>query len=119
MARWLYLLIPMGVIALILRAVGAGPEFVFLTAAIGIIPLAGLIGVSTENLAHKIGPKWGGLLTAVVGNAGELLIGLVALRSGRMNFDAREAGRHSAMLLPTVADLLLPALFATSVHRVL
>lgn len=148
MTRWLYFLIPLGVVALILRAVGVRAEVVFVTSALGIIPLAGLIGVSTEDLAHKIGQKWGGLLTATMGNAGELLIGLVALRSGqialvkasitgsiignillvmgmglllgglkygRLTFDAREAGRHSAMMLLALAGLLLPAFFSLSV----
>src|ERR671933_1132228 len=82
MARWLYVLIPLGVVSLILRAIGARDEIVFLTSALGIVPLAGLIGVSTEDLAHKIGPKWGGLLTATMGNAGELLIGFAALQQG-------------------------------------
>jgi Ca2+:H+ antiporter len=149
MARWLYFLIPVGIVALVLRALGVGPELIFLTSAVGIIPLAGLIGVSTEDLAHKIGPKWGGLLTATMGNAGELLIGIVALREGllplvkasvtgsilgnlllilgmglflagvrfgRVQFNAREAGHHSAMMLLAIAALVLPAVFALSVQ---
>ncbi len=82
MARWLYFLIPFGVLAFIMRSFGAPHELVFLLAALGIIPLSGLIGVSTEDLAHKIGPKWGGLLNATMGNAGELLIGFAALQQG-------------------------------------
>jgi Ca2+:H+ antiporter len=82
MARWLYFLIPFGVVAFIMRAMGAPHEIVFVVAALGIIPLSGLIGVCTEDLAHKIGSKWGGLLTATMGNAGELLIGIAALQQG-------------------------------------
>jgi Ca2+:H+ antiporter len=82
MARWLYFLIPFGVGAIVLRAVGAPHELVFIFAALGIVPLAGLIGVSTEDLAHKVGPKWGGLLNATMGNAGELIIAFVALKEG-------------------------------------
>ena len=82
MARWLYFLIPVGGVALLLRIIGFAPEVVFLTSVVGIIPLATLIGVSTEDLAHKIGPKWGGLLTATMGNAAELLIGFMALQQG-------------------------------------
>ncbi len=85
MARWLYFLIPFGVVAFIMRAVGAPHELVFVVAALGIIPLSGLIGVSTEDLAHKIGSKWGGLLTATMGNAGELLIGIAALQQGLLS----------------------------------
>jgi Ca2+:H+ antiporter len=148
MARWLYFLIPLGVVALVLRALGVRPELVFLTSALGIIPLAGLIGVATEDLAHKIGPKWGGLLTATMGNAGELIIGVMALREGllslvkasltgsiignlllvlgmgllvgglrhgRLQFNPKEAGHHSSMMLLALAGLLLPALFAIPV----
>ena len=82
MARWLYFLIPVGGVALLLRVIGSAPEIVFLSSVVGIIPLATLIGVSTEDLAHKIGPKWGGLLTATMGNAAELLIGFMALQQG-------------------------------------
>ncbi len=82
MARWLYFLIPFGAVALVMRSLGAPHELVFVLAALGIVPLSGLIGVSTEDLAHKIGPKWGGLLTATMGNAGELLIGFAALQQG-------------------------------------
>ena len=57
MARWLYFLIPLGVVASILARLAAPAVPVFLTSAIGIIPLAGLIGVSMEDLAHKSAPS--------------------------------------------------------------
>lgn len=62
----------------------AGVEQVWLFAASGaaIVPLAGLMGKSTEMLAHRLGPGIGGLLNASFGNAAELIIGIVALRQG-------------------------------------
>lgn len=59
-----------------------GDLWVFILSAIGVIPLAGLIGTSTESLAAYTGPRIGGLLNATLGNAAELIITLVAIRAG-------------------------------------
>jgi Ca2+:H+ antiporter len=58
------------------------PLWIFLTAAIAIIPLAGLMGEATEELAKHLGPQWGGLINATFGNATELIIGLFAIHQG-------------------------------------
>ncbi len=58
------------------------PLWVFLTAALAIVPLAGLMGNATEELAAHLGASWGGLLSATFGNATELIIGLFALHAG-------------------------------------
>ena len=55
---------------------------VFITAALGIIPLASVMGRSTEELAERLGEGVGGLLNATFGNAAELIIAIVALRAG-------------------------------------
>ncbi len=55
---------------------------IFGLSALGVIPLAGLIGVATEELAARIGPKYGGLLNATFGNAAELIITILAIRQG-------------------------------------
>ena len=59
----------------------AAPEspWVFWTAAISLIPLAGVIGLGTEQLARRSGPVLGGFLNATFGNAAELIIAVVAL----------------------------------------
>jgi Ca2+:H+ antiporter len=46
---------------------------------LGLIPLAGLIGLATETLAKRLGHAIGGLLNATFGNAAEIIIGLIAL----------------------------------------
>lgn len=56
--------------------------WVFAFSALGVVPLAGLIGSSTEALAAYTGPKIGGLLNATLGNAAELIITLTAIRAG-------------------------------------
>ena len=82
MPGWLWVLAGLGAIGLVARLLGAPPFAVFLLAAAGLIPMAGLIGHSTEDLAHHVGPKWGGLLNATFGNAAELIIAGLALREG-------------------------------------
>ncbi len=69
-------------IALILEFLHADPTAVFLTSALAIIPLAGLMGKATEHLTSHVGAGIGGLLNASLGNAAELIIALVALREG-------------------------------------
>lgn len=57
----------------------------FFMACLAIIPLAGLMGEATENLACYLGERAGGLLNATFGNATELLITIFALQAGLFN----------------------------------
>lgn len=57
------------------------PLWVFLLAAISLVPAAGLIGHATDELACRSGPTLGGFLNATFGNAAELIIAIVALRA--------------------------------------
>jgi Ca2+:H+ antiporter len=59
-----------------------GETTVFVTAALGIVPLAAWMGTATEEIAVVMGPSFGGLLNATFGNATELIIALVALNAG-------------------------------------
>src|SRR5712672_2627282 len=58
---------------------------VFLVSCLAVIPLAGLMGRATENLAETLGAGIGGLLNATFGNAAELIIALVALSKASGN----------------------------------
>ena len=69
-------------VALALDYLHASPILVFLTSALAIIPLAGLMGRSTEDISAYVGPTIGGLLTASLGNAPELIIAIFALHEG-------------------------------------
>lgn len=64
-----------------LAAFAPGSSWVFVTSAISLVPLAGLIGLATEQLAQRAGPAWGGFLNATFGNAAELIIGIVGLNN--------------------------------------
>jgi Ca2+:H+ antiporter len=65
-----------------LRFADASSIWLFVGASLAIIPLAGLMGQATEQLAEKLGPGIGGLLNATFGNAAELIIALFALFKG-------------------------------------
>ncbi len=79
----LYYLLAAAPLAVVLHWRGAGGLWVFLASAVAIVPLAGLMGRSTENLAHHLGPGVGGLLNATFGNAAELILALMALHEGK------------------------------------
>src|SRR5258706_4469630 len=67
-----------------LQAFHAAPVWIFAIAALGIIPLAGVLGEATEVLAHYAGATVGGLLNATMGNATEMIIAIIALRAGHV-----------------------------------
>jgi Ca2+:H+ antiporter len=58
------------------------PTATFVLAALGVIPLAHLMGEATEHLSERTGPTWGGLLNATFGNAAELIIAIIAMTKG-------------------------------------
>src|SRR5438876_8510528 len=82
MNRWLYLLVLAVPAAVLADALHASPLVTFVLAALGLVPLAGLIGLATEVLAERLGHGIGGLLNATFGNAAEIIIGLTALAAG-------------------------------------
>ncbi|HEY8108229.1 MAG TPA: hypothetical protein VIC70_05965, partial [Gaiellaceae bacterium] len=61
------------------KLTGAGEVTLFVLAAISLIPLAWLIGESTEHAAEHTGPGIGGFLNASFGNAPELIVALFAV----------------------------------------
>ena len=80
--NWLLLFIP---VTLALAHLGARDPLVFFSAGLAIIPIAGLIVRSTEQLATYTGPTIGGLLNATFGNAPELIVAVVALKAGLLD----------------------------------
>jgi Ca2+:H+ antiporter len=81
--NWLLVLVP---IAFILEfVVHPGELWIFVVSAAAILPLAGLMGRATEELAIRSGPTIGGLLNATFGNATELIIAFFALQAGKFD----------------------------------
>ncbi|HEV8594567.1 MAG TPA: calcium/proton exchanger [Thermoplasmata archaeon] len=89
-ARWKFLIFPAVLvpIPILLRLLAAPDLAVFATAGVAVIPLAHLMGVSTEELSKRAGPGIGGLLNATMGNATELIIALIALARAAALADA-------------------------------
>jgi Ca2+:H+ antiporter len=77
--NWLLIFIPIAIAAELMHA---APLVIFGTAALAILPLSGLLGTATEELAGHTGPTIGGLLNATLGNLAELIIASLALRAG-------------------------------------
>ena len=75
---WTSLLLAPATIA-VDKLTGAGDVTLFVLAAVSLIPLAWLIGESTEHAAEHTGPGIGGFLNASFGNAPELIIALFAI----------------------------------------
>lgn len=81
--NWLLLLVP---VSFALEQMdGVSPTLVFFSAALAIIPAARLIVQGTEHIAARTGDAVGGLLNATFGNLPELIIAVVALRSGLLD----------------------------------
>ena len=80
MSRWLLLFVPLAIA--LEHLAPEQPLWIFLAAAVAIVPLAGLMGRGTEALAAHTGEGVGGLLSATFGNAAELIIAITALRAG-------------------------------------
>lgn len=79
---WLRVLLVFVPVTALAELLHARAIVLFVLAGLAIIPLAGLIGESTEAVAGRAGPGVGGLLNATFGNAAELIIALFALAQG-------------------------------------
>jgi Ca2+:H+ antiporter len=83
--KYLNILLVFGIGAVLGSFLGWSPLLVFVSSALAMIPLAGLMGKATEALALHTGPRLGGLLNATLGNAAELIITIMAIREGIQN----------------------------------
>jgi len=75
----LLIFIPFGILSALLEM---NDTSIFLCNFIGIVPLAKLLGYATEEVSLRTSETLGGLLNATFGNAVELIIGIMALKSG-------------------------------------
>jgi Ca2+:H+ antiporter len=77
--KYLLIFIP---ISIIFRILKMDAVWIFFTSALAILPLAGILGIATEEISIFTGPKIGGFLNATFGNATELIIAIFALKDG-------------------------------------
>src|SRR5260370_15810131 len=107
MAGWTLLLRPsidwllVFITAYLIAALTHQPLLTFITAALAIVPLAGLIGRATDQLAIRVGPRLGGLLNATFGNLTELIVAVLLIAAG--NFEVVKA----SLIGSIVGNLLL------------
>src|SRR6187431_2974737 len=99
---WLFAFIP---ISIYLEHIEASAPLIFFSAALSIVPIARLIGGSTEQLAKYTGDAIGGLLNATFGNFPELIIAIIALKQGL----------HGMVLASLVGAILANLLLAMGV----
>ena len=78
----LYLLLIFAPISFFLDQSNSNPILLFIVSILSLIPLAKLIGDSTEHLASHYGSTVGSLLNVTFGNAAEIIIGIIAISSG-------------------------------------
>ncbi|MGH9396857.1 MAG: calcium/proton exchanger [Terriglobia bacterium] len=83
LGKWKLSILPLVAAAVLFKALRLNPVLVFALAALALLPLAGLIGQATEELAGHVGATLGGLLNATLGNITELIFGVVALWGGQ------------------------------------
>jgi Ca2+:H+ antiporter len=78
---WLLVLVPVSIAA---KLFTDNELAIFLTSALAIVPLAGLIGRATDQLALHAGPRIGGLLNATFGNVTELVISVFLILNNQI-----------------------------------
>jgi len=82
LGNWLNVLLVFVPIGIVLGAMKQTPTAVFIINFLAIIPLAKLLGTSTENIAARTSQSIGALLNASFGNAVELIVSIFALTKG-------------------------------------
>ncbi len=80
--NWLLVFVP---VTFWLALSSTSDTLIFGAACLAILPLAGLMGTATEQLAVRTGSTIGGLLNATFGNATELIIAFFALSAGKFS----------------------------------
>src|ERR1700760_3132943 len=61
----------------------ASHTLLFILSVVAIVPLAALLSLATESVAHRTGDAVGGVLNATLGNLTELVIAIAALQAGQ------------------------------------
>ena len=110
--RYLLIFIPLSILGLIFKW---DSTLMFFMTCLSIVPLAGYLGMATEEIAVYTGPKFGGFLNATFGNATELIIGIFALKAGL--FDVVKASLAGSVLGNVLLVLGCSILFGGLKHK--
>jgi len=80
--KFLYGLLIFVPLAIVAELMHASPLVIFALCCAAIVPLSGILGAATEELAGHTNSTIGGLINATLGNFAELVIAAFALRAG-------------------------------------
>ena len=94
--KYLYILLVFIPVTIFGKIAGFSDPALFVCSALAIIPLAGVMGRSTDEIAGFCGQRIGGLLNATFGNATELIIAFVAMKAGM--FDVVKASLAGSVI---------------------
>ncbi len=94
--KFLYILLIFLPVTIIGDLMDLSDPLLFVCSSLAIIPLAGIMGKSTDVIACFCGQKIGGLLNATFGNATELIIAFVAMKAGM--FDVVKASLAGSVI---------------------
>ncbi|KAI5366078.1 putative calcium/proton exchanger, sodium/calcium exchanger membrane region [Septoria linicola] len=106
-SKWTNVLWPFTIAAMVLHFVH-GPElWIFITAFIGMIPAANLVGFAGQELARKIPKVAGVLLETTFGSIVEIILFIVLLVNGRNQEGGNVQIIRAAILGSILANLLM------------
>jgi Ca2+:H+ antiporter len=94
--KYLYVLLVFVPVTIAGKIMGFSDTMLFACSSLAIIPLAGVMGKATDDIACFAGQKIGGLLNATFGNATELIIAFVAMKEGM--FDVVKASLAGSVI---------------------
>lgn len=94
--KYLYILLIFFPVTIVGKFMGLSDPLLFASSSLAIIPLAGLMGKSTDVISCYAGQKIGGLMNATFGNATELIIAFVAMKAGM--FDVVKASLAGSVI---------------------
>ena len=114
--KYLYILLVFIPVTVIGKIMGFSDTALFVCSALAIIPLAGVMGKSTDDIACYCGQKIGGLLNATFGNATEFIIAFVAMKEGM--FDVVKASLAGSVIGNILLVLGASMLFGGIKHKI-
>lgn len=102
-SMWTNVLWPFTIAAMVLHFATHHPMWVFITAYIGMVPAANLLGFAGQELARKIPKVIGVIIETTFGSIVEIILFMVLIKGGEQNVPVIQA----AILGSILANLLL------------
>ena len=114
--KYLYILLVFIPVTIYGAIAGFSDPLLFVFSSLAIIPLAGVMGKATDDIACFAGQKIGGLLNATFGNATELIIAFVAMKEGM--FDVVKASLAGSVIGNILLVLGMSMLLGGIKHKI-